>query len=552
MIESLSISNYALIDYIELDFTPGLNIVTGETGAGKSIMLGALSMLLGNRADTRVVTDKSKKSVVEAVFNIEANPAVNRLLEINDIDTDDRRLILRREITPTGRSRSFVNDMPVQLATLREIALRLVDIHSQHQNLLLSTPEYQLKIIDTLLPDDSVRTRYAEAYEHFRQAMRKYQAARRAVESSKAEEEYFRFRLQKLDALQPHEGEQAELEQQRDTLANISSIKLSLRRLTELFADGEENIDSMLRTASAEMANLDGLTSMQGIDERIESLRIEAADLASTFESAESSLEANPELLEQIDERLSDLYDAQRSFGVGSVDELIEQRRILREKIDAIDSGDDRLKELAIKAKSAKKAAVAIASELSEARKAVAVDFGARLRDNASSLGMKNLQVEVSVAPAELSASGADDVNLLVAFNKNQPLMPVKDTASGGEISRLMLTVKAIVADRMQMPSIIFDEIDTGVSGDVANRMGQLMKGISRRIQVISITHLPQIASKGDSHYKVYKEDSDVATNTRVRRLAESERVGELALMLSGDAANDAARATAQTLLNDK
>ncbi len=552
MIESLSISNYALIDYIELDFTPGLNIVTGETGAGKSIMLGALSMLLGNRADTRVVTDKSKKSVVEAVFNIEANPAVNRLLEINDIDTDDRRLILRREITPTGRSRSFVNDMPVQLATLREIALRLVDIHSQHQNLLLSTPEYQLKIIDTLLPDDSVRTRYAEAYEHFRQAMRKYQAARRAVESSKAEEEYFRFRLQKLDSLQPHEGEQAELEQQRDTLANISSIKLSLRRLTELFADGEENIDSMLRTASAEMANLDGLTSMQGIDERIESLRIEAADLASTFESAESSLEANPELLEQIDERLSDLYDAQRSFGVGSVDELIEQRRILREKIDAIDSGDDRMKELAIKAKSAKKAAVAIASELSEARKAVAVDFGARLRDNASSLGMKNLQVEVSVAPAELSASGADDVNLLVAFNKNQPLMPVKDTASGGEISRLMLTVKAIVADRMQMPSIIFDEIDTGVSGDVANRMGQLMKGISRRIQVISITHLPQIASKGDSHYKVYKEDSDVATNTRVRRLAESERVGELALMLSGDAANDAARATAQTLLNDK
>ncbi len=552
MIESLSISNYALIDCIELDFTPGLNIVTGETGAGKSIMLGALSMLLGNRADTRVVTDKSKKSVVEAVFNIEANPAVNRLLEINDIDTDDRRLILRREITPTGRSRSFVNDMPVQLATLREIALRLVDIHSQHQNLLLSTPEYQLKIIDTLLPDDSVRTRYAEAYEHFRQAMRKYQAARRAVESSKAEEEYFRFRLQKLDALQPHEGEQAELEQQRDTLANISSIKLSLRRLTELFADGEKNIDSMLRTASAEMANLDGLTSMQGIDERIESLRIEAADLASTFESAESSLEANPELLGQIDERLSDLYDAQRSFGVGSVDELIEQRRILREKIDAIDSGDDRLKELAIKAKSAKKAAVAIASELSEARKAVAVDFGARLRDNASSLGMKNLQVEVSVAPAELSASGADDVNLLVAFNKNQPLMPVKDTASGGEISRLMLTVKAIVADRMQMPSIIFDEIDTGVSGDVANRMGQLMKGISRRIQVISITHLPQIASKGDSHYKVYKEDSDVATNTRVRRLAESERVGELALMLSGDAANDAARATAQTLLNDK
>lgn len=552
MIESLSISNYALIDSIELDFTPGLNIVTGETGAGKSIMLGALSMLLGNRADTRVVTDKSKKSVVEAVFNIEANPGVNRLLENNDIDTDDRRLILRREITPTGRSRSFINDMPVQLATLREIALRLVDIHSQHQNLLLSTPEYQLKIIDTLLPDDSVRTRYAEAYEHFRQAMRKYQVARRAVESSKAEEDYFRFRLQKLDALQPHEGEQAELEQQRDTLANISSIKLSLRRLTELFADGEENIESMLRAASAEVAGLDGLASMQGIDERIESLRIEAADLASTFESAEGSLEANPELLEQIDERLSDLYDAQRSFGVGSVDELIEQRRILREKIDAIDSGDDRLKELAVKAKSAKKSALAIAAELSEARKAVAADFGAKLRENASSLGMKNLQVEVSVAPAELSASGTDDVNLLVAFNKNQQLMPVKDTASGGEISRLMLTVKAIVADRMQMPSIIFDEIDTGVSGDVANRMGQLMKGISRRIQVISITHLPQIASKGDSHYKVYKEDSDVATNTRVRRLSEPERVGELALMLSGDAANESARETARTLLNDK
>lgn len=552
MIESLSISNYALIDRIELAFTPGLNIVTGETGAGKSIMLGALSMLLGNRADTRVVTDKSKKSVVEAVFNIEANPSVNRLLEHNDIDTDDCRLILRREITPTGRSRSFVNDMPVQLATLREIALRLVDIHSQHQNLLLSTPEYQLGIIDTLLPDDSIRKRYAEAYDQFRQAMKKYQLARRAVESSKAEEEYFRFRLQKLDALQPHEGEQAELEQQREILANITTVKQSLRRLTDLFSDGEENIDSMLRAASAEMMNLDAIASLQGLDERIESLRIEAADIASTFESADSSLEANPALLEQIEERLSDIYDAERSFGVESVEELIEERSRLREKIDAIDNGDERLKALAVKAKSAKKTAVAIAAELSEARKKVAAEFGARLQESASALGMSNLRVDVTVAPAELSASGADDVNLLVAFNKNQPLMPVKDTASGGEISRLMLTVKTIVADRMQMPSIIFDEIDTGVSGDVANRMGQMMKDISRRIQVITITHLPQIASKGDSHYKVYKEDSDVATNTHIRSLSPQERVDELALMLSGDAANEAARATAQTLLNDK
>lgn len=550
MIETLSISNYALIDNIELTFLPGLNIITGETGAGKSIMLGALSMLFGNRADTKVVSDKSKKSVVEGVFDITGYGEIERLLNDNDIDTLGTQLILRREISPSGRSRSFVNDVPAQLSVLREIAIRLVDLHSQHQNLLLADSDYQLAVIDTMLDDKSVKTEYAEAYEAFRAALKKYQIARRASETSKAEEEYIRYQLQLLEQLNLQPGEQEALEQERSLLANVTSVKSALMQIAEMLDGSENNILSMLRHSTGLLDDLDGLPEAEALSARLESLRIEADDIKDTVESLDSRLDADPRRLEYVEERLSDIYELQRKLSADSDEALIALQQDLSERIDSIDNSDERLKQYAAKAKAAKKQAIALAEKLTGARRKVAEKFTGELLESAIPLGMKNLRAEIEITPADLTATGADKVNFLFAFNKNQQLMPVKDTASGGEISRLMLSIKALVAKHVQLPSIIFDEVDTGVSGDVAGRMGRLMKDISRRIQVIAITHLPPVASKGDVHFKVFKEDTATATNTRVRRLSDDERVGELALMLSGDSTNEAARTTARGMLD--
>lgn len=549
MIETLTISNYALIDHIELTFQPGLNIITGETGAGKSIMLGALSMLFGNRADTKVVRDKDKKSVVEGVFDITDYDEIEKILTENDIDLLNKQLILRREITTAGRSRSFVNDVPVQLTLLREIAIRLVDLHSQHQNLLLADNEYQLTLVDTMLNDKSAKINYSEAYNTFRIALKKYQTAKRASETSKAEEEYLRYQLQLLEQLNLQSGEQEALEQEYNILSNVNHIKGSLCQILELFDGNENNILNSLRQSESAINGLDSLAESQTLNERIETLRIEATDIKDTVEAINNRLEADPQRLSYVEERLNDIYSIQRKLSVDNEDALIAMHKELGERIDSIDNSDERIKQYASKAKIAKIQAIEQAALLSEARRDVAAKFRESLLTSATPLGMKNLRAEIEISPTELSASGADKVNFLFAFNKNQTLMPVKDTASGGEISRLMLSIKALVAEHVQLPSIIFDEVDTGVSGDVANRMGKLMKDISRRIQVIVITHLPPVAAKGDVHFKVFKEDTETTTNTKVRKLSEEERIEELALMLSGDKNNEAARNTAQSLI---
>ncbi len=549
MIETLTISNYALIDHIELRFQPGLNIITGETGAGKSIMLGALSMLFGNRADTKVVRDKDKKSVVEGVFDITDYDEIEKILTENDIDLLNKQLILRREITTAGRSRSFVNDVPVQLTLLREIAIRLVDLHSQHQNLLLADNEYQLTLVDTMLNDKSAKSNYSEAYETFRIALKKYQTAKRASETSKAEEEYLRYQLQLLEQLNLQSGEQEALEQEYNILSNVNHIKGSLCQILELFDGNENNILNSLRQSESAINGLDSLAESKTLNERIEMLRIEATDIKDTLEDINSRLEADPQRLSYVEERLNDIYSIQRKLSVDSEEALIALHKELGERIDSIDNSDERIKQYASKAKIAKKQAIGQAASLTEARRDVADKFRESLLTSATPLGMKNLRAEIEISPTDLSASGADKVNFLFAFNKNQPLMPVKDTASGGEISRLMLSIKALVAEHVQLPSIIFDEVDTGVSGDVANRMGKLMKDISRRIQVIVITHLPPVAAKGDVHFKVFKEDTETTTTTKVRKLSEEERIEELALMLSGDKNNEAARNTARSLI---
>ncbi len=551
MIEFLSIRNYALIDKIELKFKPGFNVITGETGAGKSIMLNALSMLLGSRADSRVVTNRESKSIVEASFKLSGNEDIKPLLIDSDIDWDDNSIILRREIAPSGRSRAFVNDTPVQLSTLREIAMRLVDLHSQHQNLLLATNEYQLSIIDNLLPDKSIIDLYSSAYNDYREALKQYAKLRKSIENAKNEEEYLRYQLEKLNDANLIEGEQEQLEKEREILSNVSQLKQSLNSLLYTFSESEDSIINQLTSAVSVADGLSAIPDGESLCNRIESLNIEAKDISDTLNDLFSQLDIDPQRLEYIDDHLSDIYNLQRKHNVDSVEQLIALRDSIASRISSIDTADDRLRNLAARAKKAKNIATEFASQLTCQRKEVAERFASLLKESAVPLGMKNLNIEIEISPIELSPTGVDKVNFLFSFNKNQQLMPVKDTASGGEISRLMLSIKAILADKMNLPSIIFDEVDTGVSGDVANRVGQLMQQISRNIQVITITHLPQVAAKGIAHFKVLKEDSDTATNTRVISLSDTQRIDELALMLSGDANNDAARQTAISLLEN-
>lgn len=550
MIENLHISNYALIDRVDIAFHPGFNIITGETGAGKSIMLGALSLLLGGRADTKAVRDPKVKSVIEATFSVKGYGSLEAVCKENDVDWDSEHIILRREIAPGGRSRAFVNDTPVTVAVLQQIALQLVDIHSQHQNLLLVSPPYQLRVIDSLAGNSDRLKKFSEVYGRYRQAVKHYQLTRRNIEQARDEEEYLRYQYQQLADARLEAGEQDTLEREREVLINMADIKESLRRLLDALGDGEENVDTFLKTASDEADSLtDLLEGTDGITERLQVLRVECQDIYQTFADADRQLSADPREIEAVEERLNEIYDLERRHKVDSVESLIEIRDKMEEKLRSLDLGDQSLHSLGLAAKRAKKEALDLAREISAVRKETAVEFARILRERALPLGMKNLQVEVAVKETELTATGIDFIEFLFAFNKNQQPMPVGNTASGGEISRLMLSIKSIVADKMQLPSIIFDEVDTGVSGDVANRMGEMMHEISRNIQVMAITHLPQVAAQGNAHYKVFKEDTDTSTVTRVRELTDDERVDELAVMLSGLAVNDAARANARSLL---
>lgn len=550
MLESLHISNYALIDLIDIRFHEGFNVITGETGAGKSIILGALSLLLGSRADTRVVTNPDAKSVIEAVFTVDDYPSLKDFCIREDIEWDDERCILRREISPAGRSRAFVNDSPVPLAKLREVSLHLIDIHSQHQNQLLATPEFQLDVIDTLA-SNSVRLReYRLRFNAFREAVKRLKIMKAKIERAREDEEFTRYQLEQLDDLNLQPGEQPELERERDVLNNLGAIKSALSKAISTLDSDEGGALRMVELASEACEDLDEvLDASDDISGRLESVRIEISDIASTLSAIDENLGADPSTLDAIEERLSSIYSLCHKHHLPDADALIEFRDGLRDKLRALDSSGDAIEELERDARRAKALAKESAMEISAARKEAAEKFGKRLAEVAMPLGMKNLRCEIRVSPADMSATGMDEVEFMVAFNKNQPLMPVGATASGGEISRLMLSIKSIIASSMQLPSIIFDEIDTGVSGDVANRMGAMMLDISKNIQVTTITHLPQVASKGAHQYRVFKEDDENSTHTRIALLSEEERIRSIAAMLGGSEIDDAAIAAAKSLL---
>lgn len=553
MLETLHISNYALIDRIDIRFHDGFNVITGETGAGKSIILGALSLLLGARADTRVVTDPENKSVIEAVFTVGDYRSLQEYCRREDIEWDEERFILRREISPTGRSRAFVNDSPVPLSKLREVSLYLIDIHSQNQNQLLASADFQLDVIDTLAGNGEKLAEYRKRYNALRDSVKRLKIARLKIEKAREDEEYLNYQLEQLEQLNLIAGEQVELERERDVMVNLADIKGAIARASDLLDGENHGALLMIDEAQTACSKIEEMMSPgDDICGRLESVRIELADIVSTLKGMDEGLGADPEEMERIEERLSAIYSLCHKHHVENSDDLIKIRESLRAKLDDLAVSDETIEELQREARRAKALARETAMEISESRKAEAVKFGKRLEELAMPLGMKNLRCEMVVENCDMSATGIDRVELRVSFNKNQPLMPVGATASGGELSRLMLTVKSIIASRMQLPSIIFDEIDTGVSGDVADKMGGMMREISKVLQVTAITHLPQVASKGDYQYKVYKEDDETATHTRIMLLDDEERVRSVAAMLSGSEVNASALDAARSLLEQR
>lgn len=557
MIKSLHISNYALISDIDIDFARGFNIITGETGAGKSIILGALALLLGERADTRAVRDHDRKSVIEAWFDISDATGVAELLVYYQLADGSNECILRREIAPGGRSRAFINDTPVTLPVLREIAEKLVDIHSQHQNLLLASPEYQMDILDSLGGTREELEEYRKAFAAYRVTLKQYTETRDLILRNRDDAEFIEYQYNQLAELDLQPGEHAELEAERDILANVNEIKTTVNEALDPLVNNQENVVANMRRAidaleelSATLGDTGGKVDFHALAERLESARIEVADIADSLAEYDMSLAADPERQLEVEERLSKLYSLETKHHVDDSDGLIALRDRLKGQLEALDDSENVLGALETAAKRAKKIAITLAARISEKRVAAAAEFASQLRLTAMPLGMPNLRCDISLTRGKLGPDGFDQVQFLVAFNKNQSLMPIGHTASGGEISRLMLAVKTIVAERVHLPSIIFDEVDTGVSGDIAARMAAMMAQISRTIQVITITHLPGVAAVGNAHFKVYKEDDETATTTRICRLSVEERVGELALMLSGNASDVAARANAKSLLD--
>lgn len=550
MLKRLVISNYALIDNLEISLNGGLTIITGETGAGKSIILGALTLLLGERADVRSVRNSDKKTVVEGVFDI-SGYSIESFLSENDVDSYNSDCILRRELLPNGRSRAFVNDTPVTVSVLSELASRLIDIHSQHSNALLLNPVYQLDVIDGISTDKELRLKYAQIYDEYFDLKKRIEETKSRIEKNKADEEYFRFQLRQFDSVELDQDVINEMEKRRSTLENISEIKERLWNSSSILGNDDNSIVSGLSYLRQQLDGLIGIfDEAAAISQRVDSLYIESKDILDTLNGYVDNLNDDPDELEQINEKLSAVYSLQQRYHVKDVADLVKIKNDLEKALFEIDNSEEEISELQKKLGLISAKLEDAANKLTAERKSVAGQFSEKLVAVAKPLGMKNLACKIEFLKTDYAKNGQDKIRFLFSFNKNQALMPVEKTASGGEISRLMLCLKSIIVEKMQLPSIIFDEIDTGVSGDIANKIGNMMKSISKKIQVIAITHLPQVAALGDYHYKVYKQDIGNLTVTNMAELNKIERINEIAGMLSGAQINAAAMDNAKSLLN--
>lgn len=549
MLTRLHISNYALIDELEIKFDNGLTIITGETGAGKSIILGALSLILGERAEARSVRNPEKKVVVEASFDISAY-ALEGFFAENEIDFWEEECIVRREISATGRSRAFVNDTPVTISVLKDLTSRLVDIHSQHSNMLLSKPAFQLSVLDSIADNKEVASKYNVEYVCYKKLQEQLLEKQNEYEKSRAEEDYIRFQLNQFADLKLTENEDVELENLQKKLSNVSEIKQNLWQISSTLNGEENSILEQLKVVAQRIQSTErNLSEIEGMGERVQSALVELKDIAQSVSYVDDQLVDDPRQLEEVEMRLNSIYELERKHNAASVNELLAIQHKFENQLSLIDNSENQIAEIEAKLKTQKAKVKELALALSETRKNAAQLFVADLQPLAQALGMRNLAFDIKFTAIDYTANGADAVEFLFAFNKNQTLLPVKDTASGGEISRLMLCIKSIIARSMSLPTIIFDEVDTGVSGDVANKIGEMMGEICKRIQVLAITHLPQVAAHAHHHLMVYKADDENSTLTHVKALNEEEHVLEIARMLSGKDVNQAAIENAKSLI---
>lgn len=550
MLRNLHIQNYALIESLDLDFTEGFSVITGETGAGKSILLGAIGLLTGQRAETAAIRTGAAKCVVEGIFDIEGYDLLP-LFEEHDIEYDTE-CIVRREIAATGKSRAFINDTPVPLTILKQLGERLIDIHSQHQNLLLNTEGFQLRVLDTLSGDKSIRQQYAEAYHHYRDTAAGLEALRTQLTDDQGDEGYIRFQLDQFDEWRFQEGEQEELEQELELLTHAEDIKDSLYRIDTALSGDEGGQTSALRSIVAQLRSLSSIyPGAEEWHERMESLYIELKDIAGEVSDASESISFDPERQAWVEQRLDTIYTAQQKHRVGSVTELLDIAQRFRDTLQRIDEAGERIAAMEKETAAALEVLQHAAEALTAQRRSVATTFEKEIAARLIELGMPNTRFSVDITPRrQPDSTGADSVAFLFSANKNSALQNIADVASGGEISRIMLSLKSIIAAATAMPTLIFDEIDTGVSGTIAARMADIMESIAGHgRQVISITHLPQIAAKGTAHYKVYKEDTDDATVSHIRMLTTDERISELAQMMSSGTLTEAAINNARDML---
>lgn len=550
MLRNLHIQNYALIESLDLDFTEGFSVITGETGAGKSILLGAIGLLTGQRAETAAIRTGAAKCVVEGIFDIEGYDLLP-LFEEHDIEYDTE-CIVRREIAATGKSRAFINDTPVPLTILKQLGERLIDIHSQHQNLLLNTEGFQLRVLDTLSEDKSIRQQYAEAYRHYRDTAERLNELREQLTGDQGDEEYIRFQLEQFDEWRFQEGEQEELEQELELLTHAEDIKDSLYRIDTALSGDEGGQTSVLRSVVTQLRSLSSIyPGAEEWHERMESLYIELKDIAGEVSDASESISFDPERQAWVEQRLDTIYTAQQKHRVGSVTELLDIAQRFRDTLQRIDEAGERIAAMEKETAAALEVLQHAAEALTAQRRSVATTFEKEIAARLIELGMPNTHFSVDITPRrQPDTTGADSVVFLFSANKNSALQNIADVASGGEISRIMLSLKSIIAAATAMPTLIFDEIDTGVSGTIAARMADIMESIAGHgRQVISITHLPQIAAKGTAHYKVYKEDTDDATVSHIRMLTTDERISELAQMMSSGTLTEAAINNARDML---
>lgn len=552
MLQRLTISHYALIEQLDINWMPGFSVITGETGAGKSIMLGALELLLGGRADAKAIQNGQKKCMVEASFSLEGRD-LQAFFNENDIDYDPAECIVRREVLHTGKSRAFINDTPVPAARLREIGAQLIDIHSQHKNLLIRNERFILDTLDTMAAQPELIENYLAIHTQCKQAAEELRALQQAAEKGQADLEYMQFQLNQIEEAALTDGEQEELEQEQAVLSHAEDIRQAFAlALSITRPDGLSMAGQLRMAAEALQQAARNYPQAAPLAERLHSLRIELDDIDDELERNAENIDFDPNRLTFVEERLSTIYSLEQKHHAESVRDLLDLAEQLRRDIDTALNADEALNRLQQKVTQLRSQRDTAARHLTASREKAARMMEDELVQALQNLGMSHVQIAIKLTPRpEPDTSGADHVTFLFSANRNVPPQDVSEIASGGEIARLMLSIKALISRRTHLPSIIFDEIDTGVSGHVAERMAQMMRRIAESCQVICITHLPQIAASGEHHFKVYKaDDADGMTRSHIIPLAEEERIHEIAHMLSGSQLTEAAIENARMLCN--